>query len=247
MSDTRGQLKYPLVQGSKPKVVLAVVIALVSIQTVLFAWTVLELSKTKTAIARAEKLLTQLSLYSGKTLQKKPVSTVTKAPAAVIQKKTTSSGISYSFDTPDSQPKIGKELLLVKKNPNDTTEKISVQVDEKSRLGSVGNGLKIEYQFNNPPVAGDWVGVEFVTPTKGSELTFWIRGDAKAGFSKKIKLLVLDGGQKRTLNLPITSIGTFWKRIQFPLNGNVETVRLVIESDGVASKGAYNLDKFEIR
>ena len=247
MSDTRGELKYPLAQGrNNPKVILGLIIVLVAIQAGLFVWTMRNLSESREAIKKAEKLITQLKQYSAPVGKKKAPAAVSK-PVPATQSKKDLSGVSYSFDTPDSQPKTGKELLLVKKNVNSSTEKIAVLVDEKSRLGSTGKGLRIDYQFNNPPAAGDWVGVEFITPAKGSELSFWIRGDAKAGFSKKIKLLVLDGGQKRTLTLPIASIGTFWKRIQFPLNGNLETVRLVIESDGTSAKGAYNLDKFEIR
>ncbi|MBI4971434.1 MAG: hypothetical protein HZC17_06310 [Candidatus Omnitrophica bacterium] len=230
MSEPRGEVKYLFVKrDAYSRLAIGILSILVIIQILFFVWTLKLLAnrqpvkKHVAAVRVIEKPVLRSKVYAPKTVSTSVVKEETPIRVKPVGER---KGVSFTFDDPQAHPKIGEELVLAKKNSSNLAETISVHVDEAARLGVKGKGLRIEYQFLDASSFMDWVGLDFRVPSKGSELIFWIRGDAKTGFSQKLKVLISSGGQTRTL--PINALGAFWKRVHFPVSGNVDSIRLII-------------------
>lgn len=277
-SAIRGEVKYsyPDKNDRRPQAILGAIVFLLAIQAALCLWTIRMMSDAQTALNKTEKLIPALkqvadqidqvtATYSKKEkktdsmkslLESKIPSPSQPQPKVQTQpkvQKTVSSYI-FNFDAETNQPRVGENLILIKKNPQ---ESILVRFEEAARLGLAGKGLRIEYQFQEGNKNSEGLGVELDVPkmelTPTSELSFWIKGDSKAGFNPNLKLEVSDG--TKVADLPIGGISGFWKHIKIPMAKmpssidyqNIKSIKLLIQNGANASKGAYSLDQFEIK
>ena len=275
VSSNKDQVKYSNspAGNQKSKAILVVILILVAIQACLFVWTIQIKNKAEKSVKEAKQLIPALKNISSEIdkvtaayAETKPAKTVrvqkaqvskppVKKPVAAV--KQTLGVFAYTFDVLNAQPTVGNNLLLIKKSANSSLETMSVHFDEASRLGAKGQGMKVEYQFNEGGPADDWMGLEFKIPpmnlTSASELSFWIKGDSKTGYVPNLSVNFSDG--VKTASLPVSGIGTFWKRISFSMSKmpasidykNLSSVQIVVKDDSKSKKGSYSLDQFEIK
>ncbi|GEM_PF-3530729 len=264
---TRGEIRFTLnkIEADKnSRIVLAVIALMVLIQGALFLWTFDMMREAKLAVKKADALIPSLQKYTEQINQMKQGKNA--APAKPVESASKSipgqpanSPVSYSlsFDEISKQPQPGKNLFIRKKNPDAALDKAFAVFQAEDRLGTKGKGMRVDYQFRDKNQQANWIGIEFSMPVlklnPESELTFWIKGNSKAGYNPNVKVVFTDG--QKAYSHQITNVGPFWKRMDIPLSRiqpvnyqNLKAVSLIIENESAGERnGAYHLDQFEIK
>ena len=99
------------------------------------------------------------------------------------------------FDTGDKPNNIGGDFGAWDKDPNDDTQGTEMAFEPNDALGDpAGYSLRLDYDVDspNPAYNGFWMKVNGEDLSKYNTLKLWIKGDAKAGFTKRIKLELKD-------------------------------------------------------
>jgi len=132
---------------------------------------------------------------------------------------------------------------------------LKVNLDSVNRIGSVGNALRIDYEFqaNHLKPATFTIPVPYISASRFSKISFRIRGKYIEGTSPKMEIEVIDKeGVADTFLTP--DIFSFWKRFTFNLNshqersslGIVKELRFNIYPGGNPSKGTWYIDSVEM-
>jgi len=118
--------------------------------------------------------------------------------------------------------------------------------DPKTKVGKSGASYKIIYNVSsrNPGYVGFYVNLSTLNLNKFSKLSFWIKGDKKLGYPKKIAVVFKSGSKM----IPVTAD---WKKIEIDLKefgkGGEQELDFIIDNGWADVKtGAIYIDKIEL-
>lgn len=76
------------------------------------------------------------------------------------------------------------------KDPADTTQTCRAEFDPDVKVGERGYSMRLEYdvESSNPAYNGFWMKLNGADFSSYSKLSFWVKGDKKAGFTPRIKV-----------------------------------------------------------
>lgn len=244
-ASVKGEIRFPAYERpvKEPKIVLGLMLALVSLQMILFLWTMKLASEIHTGVQQTKAEAASPQENGENETKIKPFEA--------------SKSFAFNFDLTEKQPVLGKDILLITNNPDNAEEKVSVRFEEKARLGSSGRGMRIDYQLAGTQENAGWVSLDFTTrgvnSAENPKLVFWLKGDAQIGFHSTLELVLSD--EAESVHLPVSSISSFWKRYEFDLSRirekidlkNLRHVIFVIGKGGEKIRqGTYSLDQLEI-
>jgi hypothetical protein len=130
--------------------------------------------------------------------------------------------------------------------------------DSSVRIGDQGSSLSLMYKLN-PQKAGQngfWTNLNRLDATDYDHLEFWIKGDAKAGFSKSLKVEFkqpIPGSMDEMYkgSYVIKNVTDQWQKITIPLNyfsgirewKNMEELVFTLQTRRAdVRQGSYNID-----
>ncbi|MCB9800408.1 MAG: hypothetical protein H6757_06585 [Candidatus Omnitrophica bacterium] len=122
------------------------------------------------------------------------------------------------FDTGDKPNNIGGDFGGWDKDPNDETQSTQLSFEPDDALGDpAGYSIRLDYDVDspNPAYNGFWMKLNGEDATAYNTLTFYIKGDNNAGFTKRIKLELKDMSNKPSPYI-VTGITDQWKKITIP-------------------------------
>ncbi len=122
------------------------------------------------------------------------------------------------FDTGDKPNNIGGDFGGWDKDPNDETQGTQMSFEPDDALGDpAGYAIRLDYDVDspNPAYNGFWMKMNGEDATAYNTLNFYIKGDATAGFTKRVKLELKDMTNKPSPYV-VTGITEQWKKVSIP-------------------------------
>ncbi len=122
------------------------------------------------------------------------------------------------FDTGDKPNNIGGDLGSWNKDPNDETQGCHMAFASDDAKGNpAGFSIQLDYDVDskNPAYNGFWMKLNGADLSAYKFLNFYIKGDAKAGFTKRVKLELKDMSNKPSPYV-VGGITDKWQKISVP-------------------------------
>lgn len=122
------------------------------------------------------------------------------------------------FDTGDKPNNIGGDFGAWDKDPNDDTQGSKLSFEPADALGDpAGYAIRLDYDVDspNPAYNGFWMKLNGENATTYNTINFYVKGDAKAGFTKRIKLELKDMTNKPSPYI-VSGITEQWQKISIP-------------------------------
>jgi hypothetical protein len=122
------------------------------------------------------------------------------------------------FNTGDKPSNIGGDFGAWDKDPNDTTQgcKMSFDPDDAKALAG-GHSIRLDYTVDspNPAYNGFWMKFNSEDATPYNTLNFYVKGDAKAGYTKRFKIEMKDMTNKPSAYM-VSGVTDQWQKISIP-------------------------------
>ena len=122
------------------------------------------------------------------------------------------------FNTGDKPNNIGGDFGAWDKDPNDTTQgcKMSFEQDDAKSLAG-GYSVRLDYSVDspNPAYNGFWMKFNSEDATPYNTLNFYVKGDAKAGYTKRFKIEMKDMTNKPSAYM-VSGVTDQWQKISIP-------------------------------
>ena len=176
------------------------------------------------------------------------------APASSFAAGKSSSGelLIADFNTGDKPSNIGGDFGAWNKDPADFTQGCTEAFDSANRHGDAGFAMKLEYSVDskNPAYNGFWMALPNIDVSGYDNLAFWVKGDAKAGYTTVFKVELKNAG-KQIGRYYVTNVTDQWQEVVIPLSefkGLTDTSNMtefvVVFEDRIASnkKGIIYVD-----
>lgn len=156
------------------------------------------------------------------------------------------------FNTGEKPNNIGGDFGAWSKDPTDFTQGCTEAFDSVNRRGATGFAMKLDYSVDskNPAYNGFWMFLQNFDASKYDNLSLWVKGDAKVGYTTVFKV-ELKNASKQVGRYYVTNITDAWQDIVIPLKdfkgitdlSNLSELVIVFE-DRIASnkKGVIYLD-----
>ena len=122
------------------------------------------------------------------------------------------------FDTGDKPNNIGGDFGAWDKDPNDDTQGTKMTFEPADALGDpAGFAVRLDYDVDspNPAYNGLWMKLNGEDATPYNTLSFYIKGDKTAGFTKRVKIELKDMSNKPSPYI-VTGITEQWKKVSIP-------------------------------
>jgi len=122
------------------------------------------------------------------------------------------------FNTGDKPNNIGGDFGSWDKDPEDDTQGTHIAFEPEDALGDPsGYALRLEYDVDspNPAYNGFWMKLVGEDLSNYNTLNFFIKGDAKSGFTKRIKVELKDQSNKPSPYI-ISGITDEWQQFSIP-------------------------------
>lgn len=122
------------------------------------------------------------------------------------------------FDSGDKPNNIGGDFGAWNKDPNDDTQGCEMSFADEDAAGKKdGKSIRLDYdvESTNPAYNGFWMKFNGMDASAYKTLNFYIRGDAQAGFSKRVKIELKDTSNKPSPYL-VSGITDKWQKISVP-------------------------------
>jgi hypothetical protein len=122
------------------------------------------------------------------------------------------------FNTGDKPNNIGGDFGSWDKDPEDDTQGCHIAFEPDDSLGDPnGYSLRLEYDVDspNPAYNGFWMKLVGEDWSKYNTLNFYVKGDAKSGFTKRLKIELKDQSNKPSSYI-ISGITDQWQQFSIP-------------------------------
>jgi len=122
------------------------------------------------------------------------------------------------FDTGDKPNNIGGDFGAWDKDPNDDTQSTQMAFEPDDSKGDpAGYAIRLDYDVDspNPAYNGFWMKLNGEDFTPYNTLNFYLKGDAKSGFTKRIKIELKDMTNKPSPYI-VSGVTDQWQRISIP-------------------------------
>ncbi len=122
------------------------------------------------------------------------------------------------FDTGDKPNNIGGDFGGWDKDPNDESQGTQMSFDTDDSQGdSSGYSIRLDYDVDspNPAYNGFWMKLNGEDATPYNTLNFYVKGDAKLGFTKRFKIELKDMTNKPSAYI-VSGVTDQWQKISIP-------------------------------
>lgn len=121
------------------------------------------------------------------------------------------------FDAGDKPNNIGGDFGSWDKDPNDETQSCQMTFDADDALGAGGYSVHLDYDVDssNPAYNGFWMKLNGEDATPYNAVSFYIKGDAAKGFTKRIKIELKDMSNQSSPYI-VTGVTDQWQKITIP-------------------------------
>lgn len=122
------------------------------------------------------------------------------------------------FDTGDKPNNIGGDFGAWDKDPNDETQGTQMSFDTDDSQGDAsGYAIRLDYDVDspNPAYNGFWMKLNGEDATAYNTLDFYVKGDAKAGYTKRFKVELKDMTNKPSSYI-VSGVTDQWQKISIP-------------------------------
>lgn len=122
------------------------------------------------------------------------------------------------FNTGDKPNNIGGDFGAWDKDPNDETQSSQMSFESDDALGDkLGYSIRLDYDVDspNPAYNGFWMKLNDLDATAYNSVNFYIKGDVKAGFTKRIKIELKDSSQQPSPYI-LSGVTEEWQKISIP-------------------------------
>ena len=141
------------------------------------------------------------------------------APAADSKAKNSNELVIADFDTGDKPNNIGGDFGAWDKDPNDETQGTKMTFEPNDALGDpAGYCIRLDYDVDspNPAYNGFWMKLNGEDVSQYNTLKFYIKGDSKTGYTKRVKIELKDMSNKPSPYI-LSGITDEWKQVSIPL------------------------------
>jgi len=127
--------------------------------------------------------------------------------------------IAANFDSGKKPSNLGGNFGAWNKNLSDTAQWCKKDFDNVTKHGDAGFAMKLDYSVDspNPTSNGFWMALRNLDVSKYDNLAFWLKGDAKAGYTTVFKVELRNAG-KQTGRCYVTSVTDQWQEAVMPLS-----------------------------
>ncbi len=124
-----------------------------------------------------------------------------------------------NFNAAEKPNKLGGDFGVWNKDPEDTTQGVTMSFDSAIKHGDKGFSLKLEYDVDseNAAYCGFWSKLQKANFSKGKNLLLYVKGDEDAGFTTDIKL-ELKNSKGEVGSYILSGITKSWKEFSIPLS-----------------------------
>ena len=122
------------------------------------------------------------------------------------------------FNTGDKPNNIGGDFGAWDKDPNDTTQGCKMSFDQDDAKGEAGGySIRLDYSVDspNPAYNGFWMKFNGEDATPYNTLNFYVKGDAKVGYTKRFKIELKDMTNKPSAYM-VGGVTDQWQKISIP-------------------------------
>ena len=122
------------------------------------------------------------------------------------------------FNTGTKPSNTGGDFGAWNKDPNDETQGTVMSFVSDDALGDpAGYSIRLDYDVDspNPAFNGFWMKLNGVDATPYNALTFYIKGDAAAGFTKRVKIELKDESNKPSSHI-VAGVTDKWQKFSIP-------------------------------
>ena len=122
------------------------------------------------------------------------------------------------FDTGDKPNNIGGDFGGWDKDPNDESQGTQMSFDTDDSQGDAsGYSIRLDYDVDspNPAYNGFWMKLNGEDATPYNTLNFYVKGDAKAGYTKRFKIELKDMTNKPSAYI-VSGVTDQWQKISIP-------------------------------
>ena len=122
------------------------------------------------------------------------------------------------FDTGDKPNNIGGDFGGWDKDPNDESQGTQMSFDTDDSQGDAsGYAIRLDYDVDspNPAYNGFWMKLNGEDATAYNTLNFYVKGDAKAGYTKRFKIELKDMTNKPSAYI-VSGVTDQWQKISIP-------------------------------
>ena len=122
------------------------------------------------------------------------------------------------FDTGDKPNNIGGDFGGWDKDPNDESQGTQMSFDSDDSQGDAsGYAIRLDYDVDspNPAYNGFWMKLNGEDATPYNTLNFYVKGDAKAGYTKRFKIELKDMTNKPSAYI-VSGVTDQWQKISIP-------------------------------
>jgi hypothetical protein len=131
----------------------------------------------------------------------------------------TNSKLVADFDQQTNVDNLGDQFGTWDKDPNDKTQGCRMSfVSDDAQSAANGMAVRLDYDVDspNPAYNGFWLKLDSADVSNFNTLTFYIRGDAKSGFTKKLKVEIKDKKGRKDTQI-LAGITENWQKISIRL------------------------------
>ena len=122
------------------------------------------------------------------------------------------------FDTGDKPNNIGGDFGGWDKDPNDDSQGTQMSFDTDDSQGDAsGYSIRLDYDVDspNPAYNGFWMKLNGEDATAYNTLDFYVKGDAKLGYTKRFKIELKDMTNKPSAYI-VSGVTDQWQKISIP-------------------------------
>src|SRR3989338_6238091 len=122
------------------------------------------------------------------------------------------------FDTGDKPNNIGGDFGAWDKDPNDDTQGTQMSFEADDSLGDpAGYSIRLDYDVDspNPAYNGFWMKLNGEDATKYNTISFYMKGDGKAAYTKRVKIELKDMSNKPSPYI-VTGLTDQWQKFSIP-------------------------------
>ncbi|MFH1381117.1 MAG: carbohydrate binding domain-containing protein [Candidatus Omnitrophota bacterium] len=122
------------------------------------------------------------------------------------------------FDSGEKPNKIGGNFGGWDKDPTDFSQGCIESFDSVNRRGVKGFAMKIDYDVDsqNPAYNGFWMFLQNLDASGYDNLTFWVKGDGKEGYTTVFKV-ELKNDKRQVGRYYVTNVTDKWQKVIIPL------------------------------
>ena len=122
------------------------------------------------------------------------------------------------FNTGDKPNNIGGDFGAWDKDPNDETQGCQMSFESDDALGDkMGYSIRLDYDVDspNPAYNGFWMKLGDLDATAYNTVNFYIKGDAQAGFTKRVKIELKDSTKQPSPYI-LSGVTDTWQKVSIP-------------------------------